>query len=427
MTKICWAATVAAVCLTGVGVVGFRAGGQEPTTGTTPPPAVAIASPPSNQTEAATVKTANFRVTAPSARVARLIADAAERARKDVALAWLGREQQTRPEPCRIAVTLGQAGSSGATTFNFDGGRVTAEMTVEGPLDRLLADEIPHEVTHVVMADHFKKPLPRWADEGIALLSESDEEQARHASLFAQARYSGDLLQIKALLVTGEYPISVGPFYTQSYCLARFLVDRKDRKTLLAFVKDGTDTSWEAAAKTHYGATLDELEQAMMEKAKAKATATSGAAEDAAPVSIPTFALATADPAGQIKVFNRVVHYYEPVTSYVQRTVQVPDSKTPHTYQEPVTSYQLRTSLPAPMSLDRKAVKAVTPKGKLVEEAALLGALKGKMVAVVLVTGADKIDKQFADLLKPDTIILIVPAEKAPLAPPPSMPPPEGR
>src|SRR5437763_225404 len=38
MTKIRWAATAAAVCLTGVGVLGFRAGGQEPAAGPAPPP-----------------------------------------------------------------------------------------------------------------------------------------------------------------------------------------------------------------------------------------------------------------------------------------------------------------------------------------------------------------------------------------------------
>jgi RNA polymerase sigma factor (sigma-70 family) len=428
MTKIRWAATAAAVCLTGVGVVGFQAGGQEPPTGaTSAPPIAAVAPPPSNQTEATTVKTANFRVTAPSARVARLIADAAERARKEVASAWLGRELPTRSEPCRIKVNLGHAGSGGATTFNFDGGRVTAEMTVEGPLDRLLADVIPHEVTHVVMAEYFKKSLPRWADEGIAMLSESEEEQARYPSLVAQARYADQLLQVKALLAARDYPSNVGPFFAQSYCLARVLVDRKDRKTLLSFVKDGVDTGWEAAAKTHYGATLDELEQAMIEKAKAKGTAKAGAAEDTLPRSIPTFALATADPSGQIKVFDRVAHFCEPVTSYVQRTVQVPDSTTLRTYMEPVTNYRLRTSPLAPREFEAKAVKAATPQGKPVEEAKLLDALKGKTVAVVLVTDADKFDKKFADLLKPDTIILIVPAEKAPMTPPPSMPPPEGR
>src|SRR5947209_20190121 len=68
MTKLRWAATAAAVCLTTVGVLGFRAGGQEPTAGPVPPliaPTVAAPPPVSEAPqEPATVKTANIRVTA---------------------------------------------------------------------------------------------------------------------------------------------------------------------------------------------------------------------------------------------------------------------------------------------------------------------------------------------------------------------------
>jgi hypothetical protein len=67
-------------------------------------------------------------------------------------------------------------------------------------------------------------------------------------------------------------------------------------------------------------------------------------------------------------------------------------------------------------------VRAVTAQGTAVEQAALIEALTGKTVAVLVVTDTDTIDKAYADLLKPDTLILVVPPEKGELRPPPTAP-----
>jgi RNA polymerase sigma factor (sigma-70 family) len=417
MTKLRWAATAAAVCLTTVGVLGFRAGGQEPAAGP-PPPAVApaVAGPPpvsEAAQEAATVKTANFRVTAPSARIARLIADAAERARKDAAVAWLGKELPTRDHACRITVAIGR-GTSGATSFTFDGGPIAADMRVEGELDRLLADVIPHQVTHVVLADHFKSVVPRWADEGIALLSESAEEQARYLQMFVDAANAGHAIQFKALCATRDFPANVTAFFAESYWLAKVLVDRKDRATLITFVRGGMKDGWEAAAKSVYGATLDELEGEMSEKVKTERKARR--VVDQRPKPALVFALATADAAGRITVFHQQHLGYEPVTTYVRRDMRVEGTGQTRTYMEPVTNYRPRTSLVA--SLSRGTVKAIMPQGKAIDEATLIEALKGKTVAVVVVADGQGIDKAFTDLLKPDTLILIVPAAKPEPVPP---------
>ncbi len=42
---------------------------------------------------------------------------------------------------------------------------------------------LPHEVTHVVLADLFTtQQIPRWADEGIAVLAEPNAEQEIRAA-----------------------------------------------------------------------------------------------------------------------------------------------------------------------------------------------------------------------------------------------------
>jgi len=57
------------------------------------------------------------------------------------------------------------------------------KMEIQGPLDRLLASVLPHEITHTVFAHHFRQPVPRWADEGGSVLSEDDLERERHDKL----------------------------------------------------------------------------------------------------------------------------------------------------------------------------------------------------------------------------------------------------
>ena len=64
-----------------------------------------------------------------------------------------------------------------------DGGRpvVTSQrMEIRGDAKQLLNSVLPHEVTHTVLAHHFGRPVPRWADEGGSVLSENDEERFSH-------------------------------------------------------------------------------------------------------------------------------------------------------------------------------------------------------------------------------------------------------
>jgi hypothetical protein len=63
------------------------------------------------------------------------------------------------------------------------------------------------------------------------------------------------------VLAQKDYPRDVAVFYCQSVSIATFLVQRKNPATLVAFVKDGMEKDWNAAAKTHYGfADVDALE-----------------------------------------------------------------------------------------------------------------------------------------------------------------------
>ena len=69
--------------------------------------------------------------------------------------------------------------SPGFSTMVSNGNRVTAPHTdLRADHPQLLTAILPHEVTHVVLADLFTvQQIPRWADEGIAVLAEPRAEQ----------------------------------------------------------------------------------------------------------------------------------------------------------------------------------------------------------------------------------------------------------
>src|SRR5437763_579802 len=108
-------------------------------------------------------QTANFEVEAPTEEIARTIGEAAEKHRKQLAKAWLGKEMPAWPERCPIKVTITLSKGGGSTAFAFDNGQILSQdMKVHGTLERLVSNVVPHEVMHTILAHHFRQPVPRW-------------------------------------------------------------------------------------------------------------------------------------------------------------------------------------------------------------------------------------------------------------------------
>lgn len=212
-------------------------------------------------------RTQNFVVDAPTPQIAQQVGQYAEQYRKEKALQWLGREMPNWQQPCPLRVTVTMSGAGGATSFNFENGRVFQTMNVEGPLDRLLASVLPHEITHTVFAHHFRCPVPRWADEGGAVLSEDEAERNRHESLARQILNTpGRAMPLRRLFALREYPSDVMALYAQGYSVSNFLVGRSNRQVFLSFVAAGMRQGWDAAAQSHYQiGSVEELEQAWLQ------------------------------------------------------------------------------------------------------------------------------------------------------------------
>ncbi|WP_435005102.1 hypothetical protein P12x_002994 [Tundrisphaera lichenicola] len=209
-------------------------------------------------------RTTNFVVVADTPEIARQVGNHAETCRVSIAKAWLGQELPPWSAPCPIKVKITRGEAGGLTSFGFSRGRVSdQEMTVEGRLDRILASSLPHEVTHTVFAAYFGGPMPRWADEGASLLSEDIREHRRHDQIVFDLISRRGNLPLDRLFTAEEYPDDLMGFYGQGYSISRFLVEMGGRPRFLAFVRDGSRSGWDAAARTHYGlAGLREVDRA---------------------------------------------------------------------------------------------------------------------------------------------------------------------
>ena len=216
-------------------------------------------------------RTANFRTTAATKDLAARFGDAAEQYRRDKARDWLGQEMPNWPNRCPLRIEINMKQSGGATTFSFGGdgggksGVSSQEMKIWGDAQQLLHSVLPHEVTHTVLAYHFGKPVPRWADEGSSVLSENDEECYQHDIRCRELLNQGRGMCLTHLFRQTEYPKDMIVIYAQGYSISQYLIQRGGRAKFLEFVGLGMKNrngNWEAAVREVYQMkSVDDLEQ----------------------------------------------------------------------------------------------------------------------------------------------------------------------
>lgn len=361
-------------------------------------------------------RTANFIVEAPTGRVARLIGAAAERHRKRLAQFWLGKELPRWPKPCPIKVTISTGGTGAATSFAFDKGKVLSqEMHQEGSLDSVLATSLPHEVTHTILAHHFGRPVPRWADEGAAMMAEDAGEHRRNAKLLAELIAGGRAIPLRRLLPMMGYPPDVMTLYAQGYSLTRFLVAARDRKTFLAFVADGLADGWDSAVKVHYGyASVDKLERAWL--------ASLGVPVAVAPPVLPAPPIPPAVPSGGLLGVvracqkGRQIIFRTSVTAYQYQQVM---QKRPGEKEERAVYVAIPVTRYRDLFYNVKDVQVFAADGKKVS-----GVTAARLLAKerpVLVS-TDRIDPLYFQLLKEDALVLVL-SPQGPPQPPPAFAP----
>jgi hypothetical protein len=198
---------------------------------------------------------ANFIVETADPQMAARISQAAEQFRRDLAIAWIGKTLPNWAHPCTMTVQVSPyLGAGGATTFVFDRGEVFGwRMNIQGSAERVLDSVLPHEITHMIFASYFRRPLPRWADEGGATSVEHVSEKQKHRQMLVRFLQTGHGIAFGQLFAMTEYPADVMPLYAEGYSLAEYLIDRGGRKKFVAFLADGVrDGQWPTAVQQHY-------------------------------------------------------------------------------------------------------------------------------------------------------------------------------
>ena len=156
------------------------------------------------------------------------ICRAAEAAREQSALFWLGRPLPGDwYQPCPVVWQVRTGTGSGWTAFQIQNGEVSGwRMSLRGNRNTVLRDVIPHEVDHAVRASLCRRPLPRWLDEGCASLFESAES---HAQLRQQLMTSQRRFLTSTTIDQMDYPASgsdTTQLYAEGFSFVEYLLSR---------------------------------------------------------------------------------------------------------------------------------------------------------------------------------------------------------
>ena len=98
--------------------------------------------------------------------------------------------------------------AGGHTDITIDEGRVLGRtIHLHGDRDALLRGVLPHEVTHAILAGHFGgERVPRWADEGMAILAETQLRIDLHLRYLPRWREDQLLFRMSDLVRMRDYP-----------------------------------------------------------------------------------------------------------------------------------------------------------------------------------------------------------------------------
>ena len=198
----------------------------------------------------ASVRTPNFIVETDDPAFAQQVSQAAENYRRELAVSWLGEAMPNWYQPCVMTVQAApHLGAGGATTFQFQDGEVFGwRMSIQGSRERVLDSVLPHEITHMIFACRFRRPLPRWADEGGATSVECAVERNKYRQMLPPFLRSGRGIAFNQMFAMMDYPPDYMPLYAQGYSLAEFLIQSGGRQNYIKFLDDGLKSDdWSGA------------------------------------------------------------------------------------------------------------------------------------------------------------------------------------
>ncbi len=217
-------------------------------------------------------------------------AQIAERTRVAMSRRWFGTDTEVWNPKCELvlhatasdysALTKVPASSPGHSRIESDpathrviGRRM--DLRVDNP--HLLEAVLPHETTHVVLAGRFgPHAVPRWADEGIAVLSEPAYKLEQHRkNLLKAIEEKQGIFGLAELMRLTDYPEprKLEIFYAQSVTLMAHLETMKGPHVLVEFVRDGLKDGYDVALQRHYQLNFQSLSTAWWQDLTARQVA----------------------------------------------------------------------------------------------------------------------------------------------------------
>jgi hypothetical protein len=208
------------------------------------------------------------------------ISEGAERIRAELCRNWFAVESPADWNPkCRLfihsslstysAATENRATSSGYSVTHSSRGRIVSQRIdlLKDGSDTLNA-VMPHELAHVLLSNYFvRRPLPLWAEEGLAVLAETPEIRNAHRKNLDTYARRGTLFSTQDIMGMREYPTGEqrGVFYAQSVSLVEFLISRRGTPQFMEFLSLAGRQGSESVLKRMYGvANLQQLHQDWM-------------------------------------------------------------------------------------------------------------------------------------------------------------------
>jgi hypothetical protein len=204
----------------------------------------------------------------PSCKAAQTLPTACEALRAQLSETWFGTSTEKWTPVCHIvvhettasyaaALGAGSEQSSGCATIGIDSGKVVGRrIDLRGDAGDWLDSALPHELTHVLLAERFTNHrIPRWADEGMAILVEPQDKQRRRREALERGLVARKGFSAAELTGLTDYPAADrrDAFYGESASLVAYLMERESPERLLDFLEMSAKRSPQAALQQVYG------------------------------------------------------------------------------------------------------------------------------------------------------------------------------
>lgn len=216
----------------------------------------------------AVAESQNFLVHSHAARFdARATARSCEQWRQHLQGKWLPKSPNAVWDPrCLVVIhnhrdayraAIGNGGdmSYGSSWTDNQGTRIT-QRRIDLLVDpHGLLSAFAHELTHVVLADAFEDAPPLWANEGIAILSDSPEKQRLHQRDLKRSVEQQAFFHCAELTQLAGYPARerIPAFYGQSASLVNLLSRAGGSETLIPFLQSAALHGYDRALQETYG------------------------------------------------------------------------------------------------------------------------------------------------------------------------------